>query len=140
MAALLNTFRVLPGQVLARHVLPAQGTAAKAFPLRDYAEAGLSQLRVFLRKERTPVCACVCTCAFARMNACAGVLAVAIMHGCFGSGNHVCLPVVHASVCIHIIASVYKHSICVHTRVHICMMHTFQNVLMHSCFWMSKLV
>lgn len=42
-------------QVLARHVLPRPGTAAKAFPLREYADAGLSQLRVFLRKERTPV-------------------------------------------------------------------------------------
>ncbi|KAF5840236.1 hypothetical protein DUNSADRAFT_17339 [Dunaliella salina] len=46
-------------EVLARHVLPAPGTAAKAFPLRGYAEAGLPQLRVFLRKERTPVRASV---------------------------------------------------------------------------------
>lgn len=42
-------------QVLSRHVLPGPGTAAKAFPLRAYADAGVGSLRVFMRKERTPV-------------------------------------------------------------------------------------
>lgn len=42
-------------EVLGKHLSYRTGAAAKQFPLRQYAETGMEQLKVFMRKERTPV-------------------------------------------------------------------------------------
>lgn len=42
-------------QVLARHLTYKVGLASRQWPLRAYADAGLPALKVYMRKERSPV-------------------------------------------------------------------------------------
>ena len=43
-------------QALAHHLELQPGMAAKQFVLREYADAGVAALKVFMRKEGTQVC------------------------------------------------------------------------------------